>query len=165
MITDASVQEEYLTTAAVALRPDLPGPEGALQFRTAEVEQYPAQRAPAAETPEPSRSARAQVRSALDALAALVATRPPASVLVEDVLTLVAESLDVGLVFVSRIDAAAMHVMRVLDRAGMGLAPGAAIPLGETYCQRLLASAFAQQCRIVLYVRHRTCQYVNSYLR
>jgi hypothetical protein len=50
--------------------------------------------------------ARRGVQGALDALATLVATRPRAPVLVEDVLTLVAESLDVGLVFVSRIDAA-----------------------------------------------------------
>lgn len=51
----------------------------------------------------------------------------------DGILALLAESLDVGVTFLSRVGGATLHVERAHDRAGMGLASGAAIPLCDTY--------------------------------
>lgn len=53
--------------------------------------------------------------------------------LLENVLQLLGESLNVGLVFLSRVDADTLHIQRVNDRTGMGLLAGDAIPLCDTY--------------------------------
>lgn len=49
------------------------------------------------------------------------------------ILALLADSLDVGATFLSRVDGETLHIERAHDRAGMGLASGAAIPLCDSY--------------------------------
>lgn len=53
--------------------------------------------------------------------------------LANDVLKLVADSLDVGLTFLSTIDSSSLYIEGVYDRAGMGLEEGSIVPLCDTY--------------------------------
>jgi len=59
--------------------------------------------------------------------------------LAQAILELLAEVLDVGLTFLSRVEGENLVVVRVHDRAAMGMASGEVIPLCDTYCQCLLA--------------------------
>ena len=59
--------------------------------------------------------------------------------LLSDLLTLVAESLGVDLVFISRVDDCTLHFDYVHDRGGLGLPAGSTMPLPDTYCATLLA--------------------------
>ena len=74
---------------------------------------------------------------------AAVAADPGADpdVLITSILALLAERLDVGLTFLARVDGDTLHIERAHDRAGMGVREGAAVPLGDTYCQAMLAGA------------------------
>jgi len=53
--------------------------------------------------------------------------------LIGAILDLLAESLTVGLTFLSRVDGPALHIVRAHDPAGMGLHTGDVIPLCDTY--------------------------------
>lgn len=57
---------------------------------------------------------------------------------IRSILNLLAESLEVGLVFLSRTDGVALHIERVADRLGMGLRPGDRIALCDSYCTTML---------------------------
>ena len=61
--------------------------------------------------------------------------------LIADILTLLAESLHVGLTSLSRIEGDTLRIERVHDRAEMGLRSGTVVPLCDTYCQATLAEA------------------------
>lgn len=61
--------------------------------------------------------------------------------LTEAILHLVAESLRVGLTFLSTVDTETQYITAVYDRLGMKLQEGTAVPLGDTYCTRMLSSA------------------------
>ena len=68
-------------------------------------------------------------------LAVLTAGLPPRpDVLIPAVLKLLADSLDVGLCYVSRVVDTTLHVAYVYDRDGLDLAPGTAMPLDQTFC-------------------------------
>lgn len=53
--------------------------------------------------------------------------------LITDILKLIAESLDVGVTYLTRVDETAVCVERVYDRAGMGLRRGDVVALGDSY--------------------------------
>jgi len=59
--------------------------------------------------------------------------------LITDILTLLGDCLDVGLLHLTRLEGDMLHYDRVYDRAGMGLPQGLAVPLAQTYCATLLA--------------------------
>jgi len=61
--------------------------------------------------------------------------------LARGILELLAETLDVGLTFLSRVEGENLVVVRAHDRAAMGMASGDVIPLCDTYCQYLLSSS------------------------
>ncbi len=56
-------------------------------------------------------------------------------------MALVADSLEVGLMHLSRREGDMMRYDRVHDRMGMGLPTGTVAPLAETYCATMLAAA------------------------
>lgn len=58
---------------------------------------------------------------------------------VAPILALLAEYLDAGLSFLAHVDGPSLVIDRSHDRAGMGLRSDDVIPLGDTYCQTLLA--------------------------
>lgn len=53
--------------------------------------------------------------------------------LIAAVLELLAESLEVGLTFLSRVEGASLHIVRAYDRTGMGMRTGDEIALCDTY--------------------------------
>jgi len=71
----------------------------------------------------------------LTRLAALSSTGPEQDVdaFIQGILALLADSLTVGLTFLSRVEGTDLHIEGVYDRAGMGLQRGAVIPLCDTY--------------------------------
>ena len=77
----------------------------------------------------------AQVGQGLTRLAALSSTGPEldADAFIQGILALLADSLTVGLTFLSRVEGTDLHIEGVYDRAGMGLQRGAVIPLCDTY--------------------------------
>lgn len=56
------------------------------------------------------------------------------------ILQLLADGLALGLAFLARVEGDTLHIVRAYDRAGMGLRAGTRIPLGDTYCQAMLAN-------------------------
>lgn len=58
---------------------------------------------------------------------------PDEKQLIDDVLSLLVESLDVGLAFLSAVEGETLRFEAVHDRAGMGLRAGMAYPLRDTY--------------------------------
>ena len=146
-------------------------PRGAFRFRAVDLDAYARRRPPGSQgsqgsqgsrrptdgsaprdvdrhalpAPDPAaRGLQARVPSGqgLQALATVAAedyADPEA--LIADILTLLAESLHVGLTFLSRVERDTLYVERVHDRAGMGLRSGTVVPLCDTYCQATLARA------------------------
>lgn len=90
--------------------------------------------------PERGQAAAATGVTGMERLAALAAA-PQEGVegVVGPLLTLLAECLDGGLTFLAHVDGPSLVIDRAHDRAAMGLRSGDVIPLGDTYCQALLA--------------------------
>ena len=63
--------------------------------------------------------------------------------LIAGILQFLVESLSVGLAFLSRVEGETMIVEGVVDRAGMGLHQGDAVPLCDTYCTTMLTNAMS----------------------
>jgi len=76
-----------------------------------------------------------RVGEGLTRLAALSSTGPEQDVdaFIQGILALLADSLTVGLTFLSRVQGTDLHIEGVYDRAGMGLQRGAVVPLCDTY--------------------------------
>jgi len=75
----------------------------------------------------------------LNALARDAAPHEGVEGIVGPLLTLLSECLDGGLTFLAHADGPSLVIDRAHDRADMGLRTGDVIPLGDTYCQTLLA--------------------------
>lgn len=80
-----------------------------------------------------SGAASGQVVSAMRRLADVSSWSGDADAFIGDVLALLAESLDVGLALLSRVDGDNLHIVRTHDRAGMGIRAGDVMPLCDTY--------------------------------
>lgn len=61
--------------------------------------------------------------------------------LVLPILQLLAESLEIGQVHVTRVEGETLQYVRVFDRAGMNLHEGETVLLAESYCQHMLEDA------------------------
>ena len=76
----------------------------------------------------------AEVTTGLDRLAGLAYDRPTETdTLISDILRLVAESLDVGVAHLNRIEEGTLYVERVHNRSGMPVHVGDSLPLSDTY--------------------------------
>lgn len=73
------------------------------------------------------------IATGLERLAALDGGSGDTDVLVRDVLTLLTDSLGVGLAFLARVDGETLYVERAHDAAGMGLGDDTAVPLCDSY--------------------------------
>ena len=73
------------------------------------------------------------VAAGLGRLAALDEGVGDAETLVRDVLTLLTDSLGVGLSFLARVDGETLYVERAHDVAGMGLSDHTVVPLCDSY--------------------------------
>jgi len=119
-------------------------PRGYARFRAADVRAYAARLSVSPVDRLTARSSEPDARgpgvpsgavgTALLRLATLaLADAPDADGALAGILALLADSLDVGVTFLSRVDGETLHVERAHDRAGMGLASGTAIPLCDSY--------------------------------
>jgi len=106
-------------------------PASLLPATAPQADAAPALAGPLATSDSPS----AQVCQGLTRLAALSSTGPEQDVdaFIQGILALLADSLTVGLTFLSRVEGTDLHIEGVYDRAGMGLQRGAVIPLCDTY--------------------------------
>lgn len=74
------------------------------------------------------------VLNILEPLAALLKEhRRDVDRLIEDVLSLLARSLDAGVVYLARLEGPSLHIVQAYDRAGMGMRSGDDVPLCDTY--------------------------------
>jgi excisionase family DNA binding protein len=118
-------------------------PRGYARFHAADIRAYAARLSAAwAVSPSPQAASDAStvgapsrpVGAALLRLATLALDdAPDVDGAIAAILALLADSLDVGVTFLSRVGGTTLHVERAHDRAGMGLASGTAVPLCDTY--------------------------------
>ncbi len=118
-------------------------PRGYARFRAADIRAYAVRLSTAhaaavgpdaGTTPHAEVAPSPPVGAALLRLATLaLADAPDVDDALAGILALLADSLDVGVTFLSRVGEATLRVERAHDRAGMGLASGTVVPLCDTY--------------------------------
>ena len=122
----------FLPADVLAYARHLAGSPAPLHPATAtQADAAPALAGPLATSDGPS----AQVGEGLTRLAALSSDGPEldADAFIQGILALLADSLTVGLTFLSRVEGTDLHIEGAHDRAGMGLQRGAVVPLCDTY--------------------------------